>query len=283
MSIVYVNGEFVEEAQAKVSVFDRGFLFGDGIYEAISVIDSKLIDALPHLARLKRSLNEVSMNSPLSDDEIIEMLRQLIAKNDFKEGLLYFQITRGVAARTFQFPDASVKSSIVAFCMPMTLVDREDTDTGVSLISIADIRWKRRDIKSISLIAQCLGKQTAVENNAYEAIMVEDGMVTEGTSSNAYIVKDKTLITRPLSRDILPGVTRRAILALAKQEDIRIEERPFSLEEAYQADELCITAASIFIMPVVALDGRKIGDGKPGEIVKRLRALYIKEALASAM
>lgn len=283
MSITYVNGDFLPEDQAKISIFDRGFIFGDGIYEAISVVDGKLLDSAPHLARLSRSLGEISLTSPLSNPEIIDVLKELIVRAEFTEGLLYFQITRGAAPRTFHFPPSSVNSSFVAFCMPMALIDRVEVTEGVKVISIPEQRWKRRDIKSTSLLPQCLGKQIAHENNAFEALMIEEGMITEGTSASAYIIKDSTIITRPLSNDILPGVTRRAILSLAEIDGIKIEERLFSLEEAYQADEVCITAASIFILPVIKIDNNTIANGKPGPVVARLRELYIKEALAAAI
>ena len=281
--IACVNGRFLPENDASISIFDRGFLFGDGIYEAISVVNEKLIDVEPHLARLDQSLAAVSMRSPYSHAEIIELLRELIKQNAFEEGLLYFQITRGVAPRAFHFPPDNVSSSFVAFTLPMTLIDREEFRQGVKLISIDEQRWKRRDIKSIGLLPQCLGKQAAVEQGCYEALMVEDGMVTEGTSSSAYIIKDNVLITRPLTHAILPGVTRRAMMALAHRDKTKIDERAFSLQEAYQADEACITAASNFIMPVTEIDGHKIGNGKPGPVVNRLRELYIEEALKSAI
>ncbi len=281
--IACINGRFLPESEASISIFDRGFLFGDGIYEAISVVAGKLIDVEPHLARLDRSLDSIAMRTPYSHDEIIDLLRELVKQDNFAEGLLYFQITRGIAPRAFHFPDESVSSTFVAFTLPMALIDRVEVREGVKIVSIPELRWKRRDIKSIGLLPQCLGKQTAVEQGCYEALMVEDGMVTEGTSSSAYIIKDNTLITRPLSPSILPGVTRRAILALANQDNIKIVERAFSLEEAYQADEACITAASAFIMPVVQIDGNIIGNGKPGPIVNRLRELYIEEALATAI
>ncbi len=281
--IACVNGAFLPENEASISIFDRGFLFGDGIYEAVSVLDRKLIDVEPHLARLDRSLKAVAMRAPCSHSEIIKLLRELIERNMFAEGLLYFQITRGVAPRTFHFPPADVSSTFIAFTMPMNLIDWAGVREGIKLMSTAELRWKRRDIKSTGMLPQCLGKQAAFEQGCYEAIMVEDGMVTEGTSSSAYIVKDNTLITRPLSNSILPGVTRRAILALAADEQIKIDERLFSLEEAYQADEACLTSASNFILPVVEIDKHQIGNGKPGPVVNRLRELYIKEALKTAI
>lgn len=283
MKIAYVNGQFDEEDKAKISIFDRGFLFGDGIYEAISVLDGRLIDVAPHLSRLDRSLAAIGMTAPMSHKEIITMLRELCERNQFKEGLLYFQITRGSAPRAFHFPPASVTSSLVAFVLPMALIDRPEIQQGVKVITVPEQRWHRRDIKSICLLPQCLGKQQAVENDAYEALMVENGIVTEGTSSTAYIIKNNTLITRSLSTSILPGVTRLAILSLAQKDNISIEERAFSVEEAYQADEVCITAASNFIMPVVQIDDQIIGQGKPGPIMQRLRKLYIEEAIRTSI
>lgn len=279
----YVNGQFLPENEANVSIFDRGFLFGDGIYEAISVLDCKLVDVQPHLARLDRSCEEIGLSSPLSHAEITAMLKELTKRNDFIEGLLYFQITRGVAPRAFHFPGKDVSSSLVAFTLPMALVDRVEATTGVAVITVTEQRWKRRDIKSIGLLPQCLGKQAAVEQDCYEALMVEDGLITEGTSSTAYLIKNNTVITRPLSHAVLPGVTRRALLMLAQSDGIQIDERPFSPQEAYEADEFCITAASNFVMPVVKIDGKTIGDGKPGKIVTRLRELYIQEAIKTAI
>lgn len=279
MAIVYVNGEFFEQENAKISVFDRGFLFADGVYEAISVLNGKLIDAEPHYQRLDRSLKEIEMAWPLAKEALHKMILELIERNQFDEGLIYFQVTRGAAKRQFHYPNPAAPSSLVAFIIPLKLVDRVEEYEGVKVVSTEEMRWKRRDIKSVGLLAQCMGKQIAAKQGCYEALMVEDGYVTEGTSSNAYIIKGGTLITHPLSNKILPGVTRGAILELAKEQSVAIEERLFTLEEAYQADEACLTAASNFIMPIVEIDGVTIGTGKPGPIVKRLREIYIDLAL----
>ena len=284
LKIAFVNGEYLAEDHAQVSIFDRGFLFGDGIYEVIAAIDGKLIDANLHLARLDYSLAEIGMASPYSHAELIAILRELAERNQFKEGVLYMQFTRGVAPRAFNFPPKDVPTTCVAFTLPMPLLDHPMVETGVTTISIPEQRWARRDIKSVNLLASCLGKQSASEQGAYEAIMIEDGFVTEGTSSTVYIVQQQKVIARPLSKAVLPGVTRRALLTLLQTHDeIELEQRKFSLDEVYSADEVFITSASNLVMPVVQIDGHTVGSGKPGALTKILRNLYIKEAIASAI
>ncbi len=229
--IVYVNGEFVPEAEAKVSVFDRGFLFADGVYEVTPIVNGKLVDYDAHIERLDRSLNELKMAWPCTRDELHAMHLELVKRNKLREGIIYMQVTRGVADRMFNFPK-DIKSSLVAFPQVMALVDNPNARTGVKIVTTPDIRWLRRDIKSVMLLAPVLGKQEAYEKGANEAWMVEDGHVTEGTSSNAYIVKDGKVITRALSNRILAGCTRRALKRLSAEHNIEIEERLFTLEEA---------------------------------------------------
>ena len=284
LKTAFVNGGYLAENQAQVSIFDRGFLFGDGIYEVIAAIDGKLIDANLHLARLDFSLAEIGMASPYSHAELITILHELAERNQFEEGVLYMQFTRGVAPRAFNFPPEDVPITCVAFTLPMLLVDHPKAQTGVKVISIPEQRWARRDIKSVNLLASCLGKQYASEQGAYEAIMIEDDFVTEGTSSTVYIVKQQKVIARPLSRAVLPGVTRRALLTMLKtQHAVELEERKFTVDEVYSADEVFITSASNLVMPVVQIDGHTVGNGKPGELTKMLRNLYITEAMASAI
>ncbi len=278
---VYVNGAYVDEADAKVSIFDRAFLFGDGVYEVTSVIDHELVDADAHVERLDRSLRELGMAWPCTPDELVAMHSELIARNDIDEGVVYMQVTRGEAERDFHFP-ADTPTSLVAFTQKRGLLDNPKAETGVKVVSMPDIRWQRRDIKSTALLAQVLGKQAAVENDAYEGWMIEDGHVTEGTSSSAYIVKDGTVITRPLSNAILPGVTRRTIVQLMAETDVTLDERLFTIEEAYAADEAFLTSASTFVLPIVDIDGRLIGGGKPGPVARRLRDIYIQEARRSS-
>lgn len=279
--IVFVNGEYVPEGEAKVSIFDRGYLFGDGVYEVVPVIGGKMIDKAPFLARLGSSLGKLGIGWPCSEDEYVAFHQQLIARNNIDEGLIYSQVTRGVAERDFAFPK-DVKPAVMAFTQVKKLLDNPLAETGVKVATVEDIRWKRRDVKSIALLGQVMAKQQAAEKGAYEAWMVEDGVVTEGSSSSAYIVKDGVIITRPLTRDILPGIRRKVILALAAQHQVRIEERAFSVDEALAADEAFLTAASTFVLPIVEIDGSKIGDGMPGPVAQQMRALYIAAGKAEA-
>jgi D-alanine transaminase len=279
--IVYVNGSFEPEEDAKISIFDRGFLFGDAVYEVTAVLDGRLVDFDEHLARLDRSLGEIEIPRPMPDEGLREVHETLIAENRVDEGIVYLEISRGPAERDFAYPPTSFPT-VVAFTQSRPVVDHPQAELGVSVITIPDIRWKRRDIKSTSMLAQVMGKQEAKRQGAYEAWMVEDGAVTEGTSSSAFIVdEDGVLRTQPLGPHILPGVTRRAILRLAREDGVFIAERPFSVEEAYSAREALMTAASAFVLPIVTIDGRTIGTGEPGPIARAFRAHYIAEARAT--
>jgi D-alanine transaminase len=243
------------------------------------VVNGRLVDFGPHMERLDRSLHELRMHWPCSKVEMKDVHEELIAKNHLKEGIIYMQVTRGVADRQFHFPK-DTRSSLVAFPQVMSLVDNVNAKTGVKVVTTPDIRWLRRDIKTVMLLAPVLGKQEAVEKGAHEAWMVEDGHVTEGTSSNAYIVKDNVVITKPLSNRILAGCTRRALFRLSQEHGVRIEERAFTPEEAYAADEAFLTSASQFVMPIVEIDGKRIGGGQPGPVTRKLRDLFLKEAQA---
>ncbi len=279
--IVYVNGEYLPEEDAKISVFDRGFLFADGVYEVTSVLNGKLIDNAGHLARLHRSLDELDMAAPASDSDIEHIQHKLIEKNHLEQGLIYLQVTRGAADRDFAYPKG-VASSLVMFTQQKNVTENPLAKTGMSVISVPDIRWQRRDIKTVGLLAPCMAKMEAKHAGADDAWMVENGYVTEGSSNNAYIIDaNGTLVTRQLGHEILAGITRKAVLQLAKEQDIQIEERLFSLEEAYAAREAFITSATTFVMPVTRIDGKEIGDGKPGALSLRLREIYIQTMLQS--
>lgn len=275
--IAYVNGTYVPEGDAKISIFDRGFLFADGVYEVTPVVAGKVVDYEAHMERLGRSLTELKMAWPCGRDEFAAMHRELIKRNNLREGIIYMQVTRGIADRMFNFPK-DTKSSLVAFPQVMKLVDNDNARTGVKVVTTPDLRWLRRDIKTVMLLAPVLGKQEAYEKGAHEAWMVEDGKVTEGTSSNAYIVVGNKVITRPLSNRILAGCTRRALFRLAREHNVEIEERLFTPEEAYGADEAFLTSASQFVMPIVEIDGRRIGGGQPGPVSRKLRELFLEEA-----
>ena len=282
--VAYINGSFVPVAEARISVFDRGFLFADGIYEVAAVLDGKLIDNASHLARLERSVGEIALHLPETLPRIQEIQKELIARNRLVSGLVYLQVTRGAhAGRDFAFPK-DVKSTLVMFTSVKDIVDAPSAKTGIAVITVPDIRWARRDIKSVALLAQVLAKQAAAEAGAAEAWMIEDGMVTEGGSSSAFILtQDDVLVTRQNSNAILPGCTRKAVVALAEERQLRVEERAFSIEEALAAKEAFITSASSFVQAVVSIDGKKIADGKPGPMTERLRQIYVDFARATAV
>ena len=280
-NIAYVNGDFVPEDQAKVSIFDRGFLFGDGIYEVTPVIDGRLVDRAAHMGRLQRSLGEIRLEPPVPFEEIDAIQEQVMRKNAVTEGRVYLQVSRGAAERDFPFPKDS-KPSLVMFARQVPFLDTQASRQGIRVKTVPDLRWKRRDIKTVMLLASAMAKQEAIEAGFDDAWMVEHGTVTEGSSNNAYIVKDGVVRTRHLSTDILPGCTRRALLALAAETDVDVDEKPFSPAEAKQADEAFITSATNLVMPVVGIDEVVIGDGTPGPLTKRLRQLYIDAARAEA-
>ncbi len=280
--IVYVNGEFVAEENAMISVFDRGFLFADAVYEVSSVLEGKLIDNEAHIKRLHRSLGELNMTAPATDDEIFRVQKELIERNNLHEGMIYLQVSRGVADRDFPFP-SDAKPSLVLFSQAKKIMDSPQAKSGIKVISVPDIRWKRRDIKTVGLLAQVLAKQAAIDANVADAWMVEDGYVTEGSSNNAFIVDaDGKLITRHLGSEILSGITRASVLEMVESENIVFEERAFTLDEAMNATEAFITSASTFVWPVIEIDGTPVGNGKPGPLAPRLREFYIRNSLARA-
>lgn len=280
--IVYVNGQFVPESEAHVSIFDRGFLFGDGVYEVSAVLGGGLVDNAAHLARLERSLGELGMDSPASSEEIVRVQKELVARNDLDEGIVYLQITRGPADRDFAYP-AEPEPTLVMFTQKKALIDSPIATRGITVVTVPELRWQRRDVKTVGLLAASMAKQAALDAGADDAWMVEDGLVTEGSSNNAYIVTGGgAVVTRHLGNEILHGITRDAVLRLSREHQIAVEERPFTVEEAKRAAEAFITSASSFVIPVIGIDGKTIGDGTPGPITKRLREIYIESAKASA-
>jgi D-alanine transaminase len=282
--IAYVNGSFVPLSEAKVSVLDRGFLFADGIYEVAAVLDGKLIDSASHLARLERSVGEIGLALPETIARIEELQKDLIARNKLDNGMVYLQVTRGAdKGRDFPFPKG-VTPTLVMFVTAKDIVNAASAKTGIGVITVPDIRWERRDIKSVALLAQVLAKQAAAAAGAAEAWMIEDGRVTEGGSSTAFILtKDDVIVTRPNSNAILPGCTRKAVIALAEERQLKVEERAFTVDEALRGKEAFITSASSFVQPVVTIDGKSVGDGRPGPMAMRLREIYIDFAKATAV
>ncbi len=282
--IVYLNGDYLPEEEAKVSVFDRGFLFADAVYEVTSVLDGKIIAFDGHVKRLQRSCDELGIDYQVNEDELMEVHRQLVAKNDLKEGMIYLQLTRGNPGdRDFVYPPADTPVTLVLFTQTANLLDNPKIKTGMKVISVEDQRWSRRDIKTVQLLYPSMAKMAAKAAGVDDAWMIEDGHVTEGSSNNAYIVKDGKIITRHLGNEILHGITRAAVLAYAKSAQMEVEERAFTIEEAKAADEAFITSASTFVMPVVEIDGVTLGDGTPGESALRLRELYLEESRKQAV
>jgi len=282
---VYLNGEYLPEDEARISIFDRGFVFADAVYEVTSVIDGKLLDFDGHVARLKRSLAELDIREPLTREALLDIHRELVARNDITQGLIYLQISRGNPGdRDFLFPSEDVAPTVVLFTQSVpNLVDAPKARTGIKVISIPDLRWDRRDIKTVQLLYPSMAKMMAKKAGADDGWFVQDGFVTEGTANNAYIVKDGTIITRALSNDILHGITRATLLDYAREAQMKIVERNFTIEEAQSADEAFITGASTFVTPVVEIDGTAVGSGEPGRIAIRLRELYIQEARKAAI
>lgn len=283
--IVHLNGEYLPEDQAKVSVFDRGFVMADAVYEVTSVLDGKLIDFPGHMARLARSLGELGIRNPHSDEEWLAIHREMVARNEITHGMVYLQVSRGNAGdRDFVYPPADTPPTVVLYTWQKPqLIDNPAAETGWKVCTLPDIRWHRRDIKTVQLLYPSMAKMEAKARGCDDAWLVEDGLVTEGTSNNAYIVKDGAIITRALSNDILHGITRAAVLRFARESQMTVEERSFTVEEAKAADEAFITSASAFVMPVVEIDGVRLGAGAPGKVSRRLREIYLEESRAAAI
>jgi D-alanine transaminase len=282
--IAYVNGSYLPLSEAKVSILDRGFLFADGIYEVAAVLDGRLVDNASHLARLERSVGEIKLPLPETTARIQEIQKELVRRNELVNGMVYLEVTRGAdTGRDFAFPQG-VKPTLIMFTSEKDIVGAPSAKTGIKVITVPDLRWTRRDIKSVALLAQVLAKQAAAEAGAGEAWMIEDGKVTEGGSSSCFILtQDDVIVTRQNGSEILPGCTRKAVVKLAEERQLRIEERAFSVEEALAAKEAFVTSASLFVQAVVSIDGKKVGSGKPGPMTERLREIYVDFARVTAV
>jgi len=280
--VAYVDGGYVPEERARVSVFDRGFLFADAVYEVVAVVDRAFVDLDYHLERLERSLGVVRISLPRPTEELAQVLAETAARNRIVEGWVYLQVSRGAAERAFPFPEGAAPT-VVAFARQGVLTQAPAAERGLRVCTAPDQRWARRDVKTVMLLPAALAKQAALEQGFDDAWLVQDGSVTEGTSSTAYIVRANTVITHPLSTAILPGCTRRRVLELARDAGVAVEERPFSPEEARGAEEAFITSATTLVTPVVEIDGRPVGTGRPGPLTLRLRELFLQHARASAV
>jgi D-alanine transaminase len=280
--IAYVSGAYLPHRQAAVHIEDRGYQFADGVYEVIAVRGGRLVDEDPHLRRLRRSLDELRIPAPMGDAALGIVLREVARRNGVETGIVYLQVTRGVAPRDHAFP-RSAKPSLVVTSRPSQGPDPRLGETGIAVITIPDIRWKRCDIKSIALVSNVLGKQRAREAGAFEAWQVDsDGRITEGTSTNAWIVtKNATVVTRAADNAILNGVTRLAVLDIVAREGYRLDERSFTVEEAKVAREAFLTSTTVDLLPVVRIDNTSVGDGKPGPLSVKLRAAYLAHAAAA--
>jgi len=284
--IAYVNGRYVPHGQAVVHVEGRGFQFADGVYEYFAVFDGKLADAAGHLERLWRSLSEIRIRPPMTEAALMIVMRETVRRNRVRDGAVYLQITRGTAARDHAFPHPDTPPSVVVTAKSVDFrAEQAKADRGVGVITTPDNRWGRCDIKTVGLLPNALAKQAAREAGAYEAWLVDDlGFVTEGASTNAWIVDaDGTLRTRDTNANILRGITRKTLIDLAEEAGVKVALRPFTVEEAKAAKEAFITAASTLVLPVVRVDGAQVGDGKPGPVGLRLRALYEQNARETAV
>ena len=275
--IIYLNGDYLAESEAKLPVLDRGLLFADAVYEGFGILDGQIVDFIYHMQRLERSLGELSIPMTFSIDEMFHVLMGLIEQNNAKAGFLYLHATRGAGDRAFHYHDQYVPN-IFAFTQGEKFA-ADEMPPAIELLTYPDLRWTRRDIKSTNLLAQVMAKQAANQTGAYEALMVDaKGLVTEAGSSSFFFIKDNALYVRPVSQEILHGITRQTMLRVAKERGISLIERTYSLDEALAADEALITASSIYVLPVGKIDGKVIGDGKAGAFTLALREGYLAKA-----
>ncbi|MEY4846841.1 MAG: hypothetical protein RJA54_714 [Pseudomonadota bacterium] len=283
MRQVYINGDFKKEDEAKVSVFDRGLLFSDSLYEVTTVINGKLIDFNNHMKRLDRSMTELKFKKLLNHLDILIFHRKLIELNNLKEGMIYLQVTRGVADRSFDMPKDKIEPTVLAFTQEKKIIDSESAKNGIKVMTLDDMRWKRCDIKTTQLLYASMAKTEATEKGFDDAWMLREGYVTEGSSSNAWIIKGKIIMTRQSDNLILSGITRDAIFKCAKDLGYEVVTKNITLPDAQSAHEAFITSATACVMPVVKINANQIGDGKPGKFVTALREEYIKQALESSI
>lgn len=282
--ILYLNGAWLPESDACVSVFDRGFLMADGIYEVTCVLDGKLVEYAGHAARLQRSARELGLTIPLDADALLAVHREIVARNGLDQGMIYLQLTRGAADRDFAYPPAGTPPTLLLFTQAKNVLENKAAERGISVALLPDLRWGRRDIKTIQLLYPSMAKMEAMARGADDAWLVQDGFVTEACAATAHILTaEGVLVTRELSHALLPGVTRASVLELADGQGIRVEERAFTPDEAKSAREAFITSATNFVVPVTRIDGQAVGDGAPGALTRRIRDIYIETRRAAAI
>ena len=269
-----MNGEFFSKQEASISIFDRGFLFSDAVYEVSAVIDSKLVDWQEHFARLTRSLDHLNLVNNFQEKDFYQIQKKLIKENELKEGLCYIQVTRGIAERDFNFAKNSSAPTVVIFTQEKLILNNPASKVGIKIITLPDDRWRRRDIKTTQLLAQSLGKTHAVEKG------VDDCFVNEGSSSNAFIIKDEHIVTPSLSNDILGGITRASVIKFCQKNNIEIKEKKINVDDLMEAQEVFLTSSTGFVLPVIEIDGRNVGNGLVGDIVKEIQQIYVEQIQA---
>ena len=275
---VYVNGKYFDKNDAVVSVFDRGFLFADSVYEVTAVIKGLLVDWKAHFSRLKNSLKEINLELNIQEKEIFSIQKNLIDKNKIKEGLVYIQVTRGIGERDFNFSETQFKPTIVIFTQEKKILNTDRAKKGIKVVTFEEERWKRRDIKTTQLLASSMAKSEASKIGKDDCWFIEEGYITEGSSSNAFIINDNNeVITRELSHNLLGGITRSSLLHFCKKNNMKFRESKFTELEAKAAREAFITSATNFVVPVIEIDGDKVGKGVVGSHVKKFQKLYLNE------
>ena len=272
-----MNGEFVLKKEASISVFDRGFLFSDSVYEVTAVIDGKLVDWQEHFARLMRSLDHLDIVNNFNQEDFYKIQKKLINQNELKEGLCYIQITRGFGERDFNFENKLFLPTVVIFTQEKSILNNPATKAGIKIITVPDDRWKRRDIKTTQLLAQSIAKSSAVQKGLDDSLLVQDGFINEGSSSNAFIIKDDHIYTPSLSNFILGGITRSTVIEFCKTKNIQIKEQKIHVDEVIDAQEVFLTSATGFVIPVIEIDGRPVGKGSVGDQVKEIQEIYLEQ------
>ena len=272
-----MNGQFFSKKEASISVFDRGFLFADSVYEVSAVIGGDLVDWQEHFARLIRSMDKLNLVNNFQEEDFYQIQKKLIKENELNEGLCYVQVTRGVAERDFNFATNSLSPTVVIFTQEKLILSNPASKMGIKIITVPDDRWRRRDIKTTQLLAQSLAKTHAVKKGVDDSLLVQDGFINEGSSSNAFIIKDERIITPCLSNDILGGITRSSVIKFCKKNNLEIKEQKINVNDLIDAQEVFLTSSTGFVLPVIEVDGRRVGNGLIGDRVREIQKIYLEQ------